>query len=217
MAKCGRQARALTILSTLIVIAVVGVLATLGLIALAAPREKARSAVCVTILERYGEALAGYAADFGGVLAYENVGDEHLGHVVWYDALATYMSGGDRVCPSVDRTVANFEEGYRINSKLGRWSTIPPQPYRKLSSLDRPGATVVLFDAQYGGKTLSLKGQLKDAQFRHLGSLNMLLADWQVSGFDEKRLVEASSWLPPRVIWDPGVSEPDAVEQRRRP
>jgi prepilin-type processing-associated H-X9-DG protein len=167
-------------------------------------REEARAAQCQTILQRYGQAFRAYAAEFDGLLPFEGVGLEQEGHMVWFDALGRYLSGGDAVCPSVDRTVSNYEEGYRINSQLSRSGGLPSEWYRRLDSLSQAEATVALFDAEYGGKKRSMKGNLKDVDYRHNGSANILFADWHVERLRPNELKEASNWLPPRVIWDPG-------------
>ena len=202
----GRNSRALTLVGTIIAIIAGGVIVAVGLFGLAHAREEARAKQCLSILSRYGTAFAAYAADFGDVLPYENVGDEHLGRVVWSEALAAYMGEMDRLCPSVDRSVENHREGYRINSKLSRRSADPPKPYRLLSSLLRRPHTVVLFDAEYGGSKLSLKGRLKDVDYRHNGSVSILFADWHVERFGRDDFVKASNWLPPKIIWDPDRS-----------
>lgn len=210
------RAVALSTVEVVVAIVAVGLLTTLAVRSWASSREEARATVCMSILQRYGQAFSEYATDYGNVFPYENVGDEGLGHVVWYDALEVYMGPASRTCPSVDSKEDAYQEGYRINSQLGRLSTIPPQPYRGLHSLGSPERTVVLFDARYGGRKLSLKGQLKDADYRHNGSLNVLFADWHVERFSELGLVEASGWLPPKVIWDPDAARPKLMDKRQK-
>ena len=202
----GRDSRALTLVGTIIAIIAGGAVVAMALFGLAHAREEARAKRCLSILERYGMEFAAYAEDFGDVLPYENVGDEHLGRVVWSEGFATYMGEMDRLCPSVDRSVENHREGYRINSKLSRRSADPPKPYRLLSSLLRCPHTVVLFDAEYGGSKLSLKGRLKDVDYRHNGSVSILFADWHVERLGRDDFVKASNWLPPKIIWDPDRS-----------
>lgn len=203
----GRDFRALSLVGTVIAIIAGGAIVAVALCGLAHAREEARAKQCLSILSRYGIAFAAYAEDYGNVLPYENVGDEHLGRVVWSEALTAYIDEADRLCPSVDRSVENHREGYRINSKLSRRSADPPQPYRLLSSLLSRPRTVVLFDAEYGGSKLSLKGRLKDVDYRHNGSVNILFADWHVERFGRDDFVEASNWLPPKIIWDPDRSD----------
>ena len=202
----GHDFRALSLVGTVIAIIAGGAIVAVALLGLAHAREEARAKRCLSILSRYGTAFVAYAADFGNVLPYENVGDKHLGREAWSEALAAYMDEADRLCPSVDRTVENHREGYRINSKLSRRSADPPQPYRLLSSLLSRQRTVVLFDAEYGGSKLSLKGRLKDVDYRHNGSVNVLFADWHVERFGRDDFVKASNWLPPKIIWDPDRS-----------
>lgn len=211
----GRQ-KAITRVETIVVAAIVVLAATVGGATLSYVREEARSEVCSSILARYGEALAAYAADHQGVLPYENVGDESVGHVVWYDALASHMGEAGRICPSVDRSADNYREGYRINSKLAKSSANPPMQYRKLHTLDQPGATVILFDAEYGGRKLSLKGKLNDVEFRHNSAANLLFADWRVERFGRDRLVQESGWLPPKVVWDPDLGRARVTEPLRQ-
>ena len=57
-----------------------------------------------------------------------------------------------------------------------------------------------------GGSKLSLKGRLKDVDYRHNGSVNVLFADWHVERFGRDDFVKASNWLPPKIIWDPDRS-----------
>lgn len=201
--------RAATIWAAVVVVGVIGVTATGSLWAWSRHREDLRAQVCGSILQRYGEAFLNYASDFGGMLPYENVGREQAGRRVWYDALENYMDAGERMCPTVDRSAENHKEGYRINSKLSN----SRQPYRALDSLENPGQTVLLFDGEYGGVKFSLKGQLKDAQFRHNGSLNLLFVDGTVQSFTEAELTEATNWLPPKVIWDPGANPPPTGDE----
>lgn len=195
--------RGISRVETIAIVAVAALTAGLGTWAWAWSREEARTQRCASILASYGQAFAQYAEAHEGVLPYENVGHEAHGHIDWQEALKPHLGPGDWVCPSVSRSVSHHAEGYRLNSRLARPGAHPPEPYRSLSTLDRPRATVMLFDAEYGGKKLSLKGGLKDAEFRHNGSLNVLFADWHVERLTLDRLTEASNWLPPRIIWDP--------------
>lgn len=180
------------------------VLISVGLWRWQRSREEARAVRCQSIMAQYGRAFATYATSYGGVLPYEGVGREAEGHVVWFDALEPYMAESEQVCPSVDPQVDNHQKGYRINSQLARsGSEAPSEWYRRLDSIDQPAHTVVLFDAKYGGKKLSMKGKLKDVHYRHNGSANVLFADWHVQRFGENELREASNWLPPKVVWSP--------------
>ena len=196
----------------MVILAVVASSATLGIWFWSRAREEARAKQCMVILQRYGEAFMQYTADHQGVLPYENAGDEPLGHIPWHDALEPYRGPGDWICPSVDRTVQNHLEGYRLNSKLARPGATPPQPYRSLASIDHREATVILFDAEYGGKTLSLKGKFKDADCRHNDTLNILFADWHVERLTKDQLTDAMNWLPPKIIWDPDAGKPSSAK-----
>ncbi|MCG8409572.1 MAG: hypothetical protein MI923_30570 [Phycisphaerales bacterium] len=201
------HARAISRIEILVLVVAVASSIAFGIWFWSRAREEARAKQCMAILQRYGKVFTRYTDDHQGVLPYENVGDESLGHIPWYDALEPYREPGQWICPSVDRTVQNHLEAYRLNSKLARPGATPPQPYRSLDSIDQRDATVILFDAEYGGKALSLKGKFKDADFRHNASLNMLFADWHVERLTEKELTDATNWLPPKIIWDPDIGK----------
>ena len=215
------QRRALTRVETIVIAVTALLILTIGVAGLTYLREKAHAKTCLTILARHGVAFAAYAVDHENVLPYENVGDEALGRIVWYDALTPYMDGTERICPSVDRLAENYLESYRMNSKLAKAGANPPMPYRELDTLDRPTATVIMFDAEYGGRKLSLKGNLNDVEFRHNGSVNLLFGDWRTERFDRGRLKRDSEWLPPKVVWDPDTGkartrEPPAMRGGKR-
>lgn len=171
-------------------------------------REEGRARLCRDILARYGQAFGAYVADHDGWLPFEAVGREADGHLVWFDALAPYMTDAERVCPSVNRSTRNHEEGFRMNSQLAKSNALQVEGYRRLDSLDRPEATVVLFDAEYGGKKRSLKGKLEDVNFRHNGKANILLADWSVRPFTRSELSDFSRGLPPQIVWAPPATTP---------
>ena len=204
--------RAIALREALIALAVIAAIAVVGLGAGQRLRERARASACVSILERYGVAFAQYTEGNGGFLPYENVGREDWGYVAWFDALSDHFAGESRFCPSADSSSDQIRECYRMNSKLSRTSSVPPRPFRELKSLDAAGVTVLLFDAQYGGSRLSLKGGLKDRDARHRGAVNVLFADWHVERMEEQRLVELSNWLPPKVIWDPRLANSAAKD-----
>ncbi len=204
MPGCSARARALTKVETAVVVGVALLLIAAAGSIWAGSRERARAATCRAVLGRYANALAAYADDHGGVLPYENVGHRDQGHVVWREALEAYMGRVGRDCPSVDRGERNYSESYRINSRLGRRDEDGAAIYGRLDALSEPQATVVLFDAEYGGKKLSLKGKLSDVDYRHGRTANLLFADWHAEGLERERLEELSNWIPPKVIWDPG-------------
>ena len=204
MTRC--RATAVSRIEVLVIATVVGLaIAAVGFFWVRSS-ERTRAEMCSRILESYGKAFAAYAADHGGVLPYENVGAESQGHVAWREAVAGYMNADADLCPSVDTGVPNYEEGYRMNSKLGRRRADPPQPYRRLSTLEQPDTTVLLFDGRYGGTKRSLKGRIDDVDYRHLGAANVLFADWHVASFEKAELEEASGWLPAKMIWDPDAA-----------
>ena len=213
-----RDRRAVTRLETLVILVVVLLFVSVGIATLSHVREGARAKLCLWNLARYGEAFAAYAIDYDNVLPYENIGDESLGRIVWFEALSSYLPPATRICPSVDRSQENYRESYRMNSKLANPGAEMPTPYRRLDTLNRRGPTVILFDAEYGGQRLSFKGKLKDVAYRHSGAAHVLFADWRVEGFDRQRMKRESEWLPPKVLWDPDAGRhraPDPPETKR--
>lgn len=204
---------AFSLVESIVAIVAVVTVATTVFLVWGGARDKARTHRCVSILQRYGQAFATYVADFQDLLPYENIGAEDRGHLAWYYALAPYMGPDDRHCPAVDQTQPNFQDGYRMNSKLGRPKAVPPRPYRKLNALPEPGKTVVLFDGFFGGKKLSFKGDLADVDYRHDGAVNILFADWSIRRLNEKEFRRQSEWLPPQLIWNPDAdTQPESGE-----
>ena len=88
---------------------------------------------------------------------------EVRGWICWFDCLDRYMGRGVlaedvKICPTVQRFEPNYEESYRMNSKLADNSRYKKDgslnayfmPHRKLDTLKRPPDTVVLFDGDVG-------------------------------------------------------------------
>jgi prepilin-type processing-associated H-X9-DG protein len=62
-------------------------------------------------------------------------------------------------------------------------------------------ATVLLFDGVYGGSTVSLKGQIKDVDYRHNSAANVLFADWHVEHIGKTDLKTKSAGVVPAIQW----------------
>jgi prepilin-type processing-associated H-X9-DG protein len=220
----------------------IGIAVSLIIPAVAKSRERARSAVCRTNLAALAGGLHGYTVDFGGFLPYEDRGEEKTaGRICWFDAIDPYLTKAgvppkEKVCPSVSASDPASVESYKMNSKLtpglakpgkaggkapapAPVGAEPPPPYRKLATLPRPQATVLLFDADIGGKTVSFKGRWRDkdddVNYRHNNATNILFADWHVEETSKDTLKKRSIHNTP-IIWQPADAGPwDPMEKEK--
>jgi prepilin-type N-terminal cleavage/methylation domain-containing protein/prepilin-type processing-associated H-X9-DG protein len=219
---------AFTLIEILVVVGIIGLLISILLPSLARSRELTRSVMCKTNLSQLGKGLVLYANDYRGMLPYENRGEEtSAGRVCWFDAVDRYLGKARvektvKICPTVALDSPTLQESYRMNSKLAEAATAGnPQhsqflkPYRKIDTLERPGATVVLFDGKVNGVIVSFKGRWRmhqdDVSYRHNLNTNLLFADWHVEGMNKKVLYAKSIKNSP-VIWQPadvGPWDPD--------
>lgn len=222
-----RRVRGFKLVHALAIVGVIGIVLAIVIPAVARSRERGRAALCRGNLEKLGVALRLYAADFGNTLPYEDRGEEaSAGRICWFDAIDPYLakSGagtGVKICPSVDPSNPHAVESYKMNSKLApappkpgapghnvppAGSAEPLPPYRKLDKLVRPQATVVLFDGDVGGKTMSFKGRWRDqdddVNYRHNNATNILFADWHVEGITKGTLRKRSAKNTP-IVWQP--------------
>jgi prepilin-type processing-associated H-X9-DG protein len=240
--RLGWSARGFKLVHVLAIVGAMGLAVGLIIPAVAHSRERARSTLCRSNLAVLGPALRLYALDFGNVLPYEDRGEEKTaGRTCWFDAINPYLTkaGADpnvKICPTVGLGSPNAEEGYKMNSKLAPSppkpggpgqkqppppsNTEPPKPYRKLDTLPRPQATVVLFDGDVGGKGASFKGRWRekgdDVNYRHNNSTNILFADWHTEEMSKGTLKKRSVHNTP-VIWQPADSGVwDPMEQKAK-
>lgn len=214
-----RIERGFTLIEILVVIGIISLLIAITVPAMARSREQARAVACRSNLSQLGKALLMYAQTYGGVLPYEDRGEEiSAGRICWFDAIDKQLSKAKadrqvKICPTVRLDDPNAEESYRMNSKLNESSlkTDPEKqkwlkPYRKLDTLDRPGATVILFDGDVGGDTKSWKGRWRlgddDVNYRHNSYANLLFGDWHVEGLLKQVLKQRSIKNSP-IVWQP--------------
>ena len=217
---------AFTLIELLVVVAIISLLVSILIPSLARSRENARSVVCRSNLAQWARALLMYQQDSNGVVPYEDRPDPtdpfQKGRLCWYDAVDRYLkttkaSVGVKICPTVERDAPNSIEGYRMNSKLAETTLASPyyRPYRKIDSLKRPYETVMLFDADVGGETISLKGRWRitkdDVNYRHNNATNILFVAGNIENTKRRSLFERSRNNSP-VIWQPadlGPWDPD--------
>lgn len=224
-----RCARGFTLIELLVVIGLIGVLIAILSVALSGAKENARATKCSSHLRQIGMATDAYATDNGGLLPYEDRGDEAMGYICWVDALQDdrYLEIGEGdtsllVCPSVINpgTVGGESadiESYRMNSKLAETNPTNPDytgtPYGQMSRIIEPSRTVMYFDGDVGGDTISFKGRWRDGDddvaYRHNTSTILTFADAHVERITKKELDEASSGND-EIIWQlTGQWDPD--------
>lgn len=213
------SARGFTLIEVLVVVGIIALLIAITMPALARSREQTRTVACKTNLSQLGKGMLMYAQNFGGYLPYEDRGEEiSAGRICWFDAMDRFLVKGKldknvKICPTVRLDDPNAEESYKMNSKLNESSVkMDPEkkktykPYRKLDTLDRPGATVILFDGDVGGSTKSWKGRWRekddDVSYRHNVSTNICFADWHVTSIN-KKVLEKNSIKNSPIIWQP--------------
>lgn len=214
-----RGARGFTLIELLVVIALIGVLIAILAVALRGARENARATKCSNHLRQIGLATSSYATDHDGYLPYEDRGDEAMGNACWVDVLQDdrYMEIGEgdeslMVCPSVTtpNPIAGAIpdiESYRMNSKLAETNPSNPDyygPHGRMTRILEPARTVVYFDADVGGDSISFKGRWRDGDddvaYRHNTSTVLTFADWHVERMTKKDLDRASNDND-QVIW----------------
>ncbi|NLX07796.1 MAG: type II secretion system protein [Phycisphaerae bacterium] len=221
-----RRSAAFTLVELLVVIAIIALLVGLLVPTLSSARENARAVVCQSNLAEWAAMMTIYAEDHSNFLPYEDRGDELLGRICWYDAINWTGSGSQeglenvKICPTVAKTDPNCEESYRMNSKLAE--TVPGEyyrPYRQLNTLTRLDQTVLLFDGDVGGTTVSLKGRWRlqndDVNYRHNLATNLLFTDWHVEKVERKTVTVRSVNNTP-LVWQPEdmgpwVANPDPL------
>ena len=203
-----------TLLELLVLIAIVGILATLLFPMLGKARARAEGAACIHQLGRWGLAFKMYAQDNDGWLFTSRhwesteftLGDSEMGNV--YARYLRQATSGNivelRNCPNVLKTTtlaelkAGSKYSYSINWPNVRTSAgyeaIAPDPYGgasyRLDTIPKPAEFLLVVDSDgnhYSIKAHELKGMASSILSRHSGGVNVLWADQHASfvGFED--------------------------------
>jgi prepilin-type N-terminal cleavage/methylation domain-containing protein/prepilin-type processing-associated H-X9-DG protein len=160
---------AFSLIELLVVVAVLGLLASLLFPALARTKESARQTTCLTNLRQLGIAAQLYWDDHQSATFRYRIASDADGDTYWFGwlqrgseghrnfdrtkgALYPYLGGrGVELCPALDYSLAEFKKkadgaayGYGYNIHL---SSPPDQPPFKMSTARTPGSLAILGDA----------------------------------------------------------------------
>ena len=218
---------AFTLVELLVVIAVIGVLASLLLPALGQAQDRARSTQCVSNLRQWGLAYRQYADDNKDFLPRRGQGMQPLAQIDrsedWFNALPPYFNSPPYeglfaanqklkahsysvfVCPVANDPGSNHFLPYGMNMNLCPWNL--PQATR-FAEVTRPSQVVAMADAP--GPYASTFPSTKPYSVipRHSGRVNILFLAGEVSSF-AGNYVGCGSGDPQRedVRWLTGTDE----------
>jgi prepilin-type N-terminal cleavage/methylation domain-containing protein len=188
-----RPQAAFTLVELLLVIAIIAILASLFLPALAAARARALTTRCQGNLRQWGIAFQMYAHDNADYLPRRGQGIQALAIINrpddWFNALPTYLqlppfaqmvANNSRpaahqespfICPAADDTAGTYFLPLGMNMTLSPWNM--PMPAR-LTEISQPACVVSMADApgQYSATFPSTRPYGIVA--RHLGQINLL-------------------------------------------
>ena len=175
-----------TLIELLIVIAILGILASLLLPSLGKARESARQAVCLSNMKQVGFAGEMYSDDNDDFLMPRNVsGDD--GAMGWRTLILPYTSDSDEIayCPSSKLTFGldRLNAGTGYNNDLGMAQTNGTQLFYPVSSVDLPAETARAGDGNdlesgfAQANQLHEPGQQMGPGDRHKGGINIVWVD----------------------------------------
>jgi len=211
------QQRGFTLIELLVTVAIISILASFLLSAVAQARAFGLRAACVSRLRQLGLAFQMYAHEFDGFLPHED-GKYPTGvdHPSWFKAITPYLDNIDRSevkqCPAYkpppDKASKSYYT-YKFNGGLegDDMDNFPPA-FRKIDSILFSSETVLLFDgvAFAGASSLSpIKGKKGLIGNRHNKGANILLADGHVRWHkEEMEIGKDYGWVSPGpFVWDP--------------
>jgi prepilin-type N-terminal cleavage/methylation domain-containing protein/prepilin-type processing-associated H-X9-DG protein len=217
-----KNRRAFTLIELLVVIGIIGVLAAIILPAIRAAKDKARTTQCLNNLRQIGFALQQYTNDFSGFLPHED--DNLVGFrgedVCWYFLIDPYLETRGledaeinevKLCPSAPKHKVSRPESYRMNSML----MTTAEPFRNIATIFQPSATVGIFDAQTGGKSIKYKGRWTVFSKRHQRGGHILFLDWHVQWYSHQHVRAQAKSNAPSIIWIPRDRD-DLLDSRGR-
>lgn len=204
--RCRRQpsVRAFTLIELLVAIAIIAVLASLLLTALAAAREKARMTECAGNLRQWGLAFNMYAEDNADYLPRRGQGVQPLTQLTrpadWFNALPAYFGQ-----PSFEEMMSNktapLPQGKSVficptalntnpadpcflplsmNMNLSPWN-LPNPP--TMSEIQMPIYVVAMAEAPGPYSATYPSGQPYSIVARHTGGINLLFLEGQVNHY----------------------------------
>ena len=160
---------AFTLIELLVTLAIIAILASLLLPALARAKNKARSVQCLNHLRQWGLAYRQYADDNRDFLPRRGQGVKPLDQIDrpedWFNALPPYLgllpyqqfyTNGQRlaaglrsvlVCPAASDPGSNHFLPYAMNMNLCPWGNSGANEATKFGDVVRPGQVVALADA----------------------------------------------------------------------
>ena len=210
-----------TLLELLIVVAIIGILASLLLPSLGKAREKGKQAVCLSNARQIGLATMMYLTDNNGKAPIDDLIDYNTR---WFDLLnPSYLPESKNAgwapdickCPNGMPLTARWQSNIAMNSKItgknqngdsGPWTTnrIP------ILSATNPGETCLLMDSAYNWRSISngsmtidrLIEEAPDARVaRHLDRANVIRLDGSGVSKSSSFLLTTNSWDNP--FWHP--------------
>ena len=193
-----------TLLELLVVIAVIGVLASLTSSVIAHAHSEAQATQCVSNLRQWGVALNLYCADNYGYTPRRGQGVQPVTIINrstdWFNALPPYLgmatfndlvqqgnppqAGANSifVCPAAKLgTAGPYFLAYAMNMYLSPW--IRPQPH-KLQELPNPSQLAFMADGPSCWASTVPSSQGYSVVARHEGRANVAFVDGHVESFD---------------------------------
>jgi prepilin-type N-terminal cleavage/methylation domain-containing protein/prepilin-type processing-associated H-X9-DG protein len=152
-----RSVRGFTLIELLMVVAIIAILISLLLPAIASAKERARSSVCMSQMRQIGLATFSYCQDNGGYLPRSSHSAMAFKQMPWGCALYCYLCRDsyagpgpewDRLfnglyrCPSDTRRGKQWSYGKNLYFELFPWETEGPT-WTRIDQVERPGRVIL--------------------------------------------------------------------------